>query len=396
MKLVFLAPFAFTPKATVSARMLPIARTLAVRRHQVHIVMPPYDNASDSGKIWQTEGVQLENLRLRGAPESARTLLDLAAQMQRRVRELQPDVIHVFKPIGVAALAQWHLHRDFAKRTVVDNDDWEGRGGWLDVNPYPRLQKLFFAWQERWSLRAAARVTCASDVLVQRSNTFRGASDSLIFPNGPDPALAQPIAVAQAHRDSLRENLGWTAQQIAIYTGTIPLNHDLDVALDAACAIPSCKLVFIASGAGVPAFKAAVMQAGLGERAEFYDFMPHEQMLRYLVAADVAIYPYRDTNINRAKCSGKVMDYMACARPMVLSAVGMNRVYAEDGISALLTAPGDAQAFGNALKRLLSSPAEAAVLGAAAQQRIWDVFGWDKRIGALEELYRTVSAQANA
>ena len=53
------------------------------------------------------------------------------------------------------------------RRLVVDNDDWEGAGGWLDVNPYPAYQKAIMAWQERWALRHARAVTCASDVLME-------------------------------------------------------------------------------------------------------------------------------------------------------------------------------------------------------------------------------------
>ena len=116
--------------------------------------------------------------------------------------------------------------------------------------------------------------------------------------------------------------------------------------------------------------------------------MPHAQLVERLVAADVAVYPYRDTNINRAKCSGKVMDYMACGLPMVVSDVGMNRDYIEHERSGLLTLPGDAEAFYQAMRRLLDSPSFAASLGAAAQQRIWDVFGWDGRAAKLESVYQ--------
>ncbi len=115
--------------------------------------------------------------------------------------------------------------------------------------------------------------------------------------------------------------------------------------------------------------------------------MPHAQLVERLVAADVAVYPYRDTNINRAKCSGKVMDYMACGLPMVVNDVGMNRVYVEHERSGLLTPPGNADAFAAAMQRLVGAPELAARLGIAAQQRIWDMFGWDGRVGVLEKAY---------
>jgi glycosyltransferase involved in cell wall biosynthesis len=121
---------------------------------------------------------------------------------------------------------------------------------------------------------------------------------------------------------------------------------------------------------------------------EWHGFMPHDRLVDYLVAADVAVYPYRDTPINRAKCSGKVMDYMACGLPMVVSDVGMNRVYLEDGVSGLLTPAGDAAAFGAAMRRLLDDRTFSTSIGKAAHERIWQQFGWDERVPALESVYR--------
>jgi len=192
----------------------------------------------------------------------------------------------------------------------------------------------------------------------------------------------------------LREQFGWRGP-IVIYAGTIPINHDLDMVVQSINDLIQhddlihLKWVIIATGDGIPSLKQTIGRAGIAGHVEWHGFMPHPQLIEYLVAADVAVYPYRDTNINRAKCSGKVMDYMACGLPMVVSDVGMNHVYLEEGISGLLTPAGDAAAFGEAMRRLLTDRAFAASLGAAAQQRIWQQFGWDERVADLELLYQT-------
>lgn len=395
MKIVYLAPFAFTPKATVSARMLPMATALVRRGHRVTILMPPYDNPTDSGKVWEHEGVRLENMSgIRDRGSGVRLYLNLARQLVHRTRELNPDVIHVFKPIGVSALAMWFLNLQPVtgnQQLILDNDDWEGPGGWLDVNPYSPAQRMFFRWQERWALRAAPQVTCASEVLVERTRRFRAHSrrntnDIHLLPNGPDGAMRAQVARAGMKRDALRAEFGWGDGPIVIYTGTVPLNHDLDIVVKSLIGVPA-RWVIIATGDGIPSLKQTIAQAGIGDRVEWHDFMPHERLIEYLVAADVAVYPYRDTNINRAKCSGKVMDYMACGLPTVVSNVGMNRVYLEDDVTGLLTPPGDAKAFGAALRRLIESRPLASQLGRAAQARIWDEFGWDGRVTQLESIY---------
>jgi len=62
MHVVYLAPFAYAPKATVSARMMPMAAALVRRGHRVTILIPPYDNPAESGRLWVHEGVQVENM----------------------------------------------------------------------------------------------------------------------------------------------------------------------------------------------------------------------------------------------------------------------------------------------------------------------------------------------
>ena len=399
LNIVWLAPFAYAPKATVSARMMPMATALCRRGHAVTVVVPPYDNPADSGRVWERDGVRVENMRLPRVQSNGYAMLSLAWQMARRARRLQPDAIHVFKPVGPGALAMWLLRRWTPGIPIlVDNDDWEGAGGWLDVNPYSAAQKRVLAWQEQWCLREARAVTCASHALMARTRLLAGDKPMALLPNGPDNSLREKVAWAELRRDELRESFGWRNKRVLIYAGTVPLNHDLDIAVRAIAAIRAgltsvekpldLQWVIIATGAGLPSLQTAIQQAGLQSLTEYHSFMPHDQLVERLVAADIALYPYRDSNINRAKCSGKVIDYMACGKPMVVSDVGMNRDYLEHGVSGLLTAPGDTEAFASALAQMLRDPLQAGSLGRAAQARLWERYGWDSRVETLEAFYQ--------
>jgi glycosyltransferase involved in cell wall biosynthesis len=287
----------------------------------------------------------------------------------------------------------WLLYAGGARRLIVDNDDWEGPGGWLDVYPYPAWQKRFIAWQEAWTLNHARAVTCASDVLMDRTRTLTRPDLPInLLPNGPDERLRAVVAQAQANRPALRARFGWTEGPVVIYAGTVPLQHDMDMAVtalrQAVGSHPTLRWVIIATGDGLRSLEKSIREAGIDGHVQRCGFMPHDDLVERLVAADVAIYPYRDSNINRAKCSGKVIDYMACAKPAVVSDVGMNRAYIDHGKSGLLTPPGDAQAFGAALVQLLDHPTYASLLGRVAQQNLWSRFGWNERVATLEEFYR--------
>lgn len=396
MKLVYIAPFAFSPKATVSARMLPMAEALARRGHSVTILIPPFDNPADGGKRFQLGQVHFENLRINTYTPGILTYLKLGWNLAARAKQLNADAIHVFKPVGPSGLALWLLYMSSERRLILDNDDWEGRGGWVDVNPYPPLLKQMIVLQERWGIRHAHAVTCASQVLVERSRSFGQPSQSIhLMPNGPATSLRQQVEQATSNRCELRNRFGWANQRIVIYAGTVPLNHDLDIVVNAMCIVRAhqtdVRWVVIATGAGLPALKQAITRARLDDMTEYHAFMPHKQLVERLVAADIGVYPYRDTAINRAKCSGKVVDYVACGLPMVVSDVGMNAFYIEHERSGYLTAPGNAAAFSTALQHMLSQPDAARQMGLAAQQRIWQKFSWDQRIGELEALYGVAS-----
>jgi hypothetical protein len=163
MRVAMVGPFGLQPKGTMAVRALPLAKALARRGHMVCLVLPPWSFPEDAGRSWDEDGVQIANTSI--APQ-----LIIPLHLVRFVRSFRPEVVHVFKPKGHAGIAQWLLwqmrrvgmHRS---RIVLDEDDWEGAGGWNDREPYPQAYKQFFAWQERWGLTHADAITVASRAL---------------------------------------------------------------------------------------------------------------------------------------------------------------------------------------------------------------------------------------
>jgi glycosyltransferase involved in cell wall biosynthesis len=353
--------------------------------------MPPYDNLTDSGRVWQEDGVRLENMTLRR--NDAVHQLVVPARMARRAAMLEPDVVHVFKPIGYSGLAGMYL-RWFSRRPLVlDTDDWEGTGGWNDVNPYPALWKKLFDWQERWMARHACAVTVVSRTLQTQVLNFGVDPARVVYlPNGPDGRLRQQAEVSGEQRAEVRARLGVGDAPLALYLGTIPHGTDLDLALEALDSIggrlPEARLVVAGVGEGLPGLQAQARRLGLGDRVIFPGWIEPEQAHVYVASADAAVNPYRDTLINRSKCAGKVILAMAMGKAVITSRLGQNLEYIEDGHSGLLTEPGDADDLAQGLLAVLSDREWAAELGRNARQRIWEEFDWDARVGEVERAYR--------
>jgi glycosyltransferase involved in cell wall biosynthesis len=392
MNVAMLGPFAFTPKGTVSARAFFAARALVKRGHRVTLIMPPHDNLADSGREWARDGVQLVNMVIRRVTPI--TPLTVSLAMARRASALKPDVIHVWKPVGYSGLAGHCLSESSRVPLVLDHDDWEGRGGWADINPYPRLWRWFFIRQEVDTLRRARAITVASRTL-QTQVWGMGIPPARVFyvPNGPDERLKARPEESAARRAQIRAELGAGQGRLAIYTGQIPHGNDLDQALYAVGkALPHCpdlQLAILGTGGGLPALRADVARRSLERAVIFNDrWMDHALVPDYLAAADLAIYPFRDTLVNRAKCSAKIIDYMAMGLPIVASRVGQNMEYIEHGVSGLLAEPGDADSFAHMMLVVLADPHKAKAMGQAARERVWSRFDWDKLVEAVEAAYQ--------
>jgi glycosyltransferase involved in cell wall biosynthesis len=396
MNVVMIGPFAFKPKGTISVRAFFIARALVKRGHRVTILMPPYDNLAESGRAWEEEGVCLENATL--VRNDAWHQLSVPLRLARRTMQLDADVVHVFKPIGYSGLTGLYLRLLSRRPLVLDTDDWEGRGGWSDVNPYPALWKVLFGWQERWLARQANVVTVASHTLQAQVWGFGVHSERVVYlPNGPDARLRSQPEPNRAQQGALRGKLGLKEAPFALYLGHIPHGNDLDLALEALAIVgdqlPEARLMIAGVGDGLPALEAQARQLGVSSRVLFPGWVEPEEAPIYLAAADAVINPYRDTLINRAKCAGKVVAAMAVGKAVITSRVGENLAYIEDGQSGLLTEPGDPRSLAQALLAVLSHPEWAAKLGCNARARIWEKYDWDTRIGQVEEAYRMARDQ---
>jgi glycosyltransferase involved in cell wall biosynthesis len=396
MNIVMIGPFAFTPKGTVSARAFFAARALVKRGHRVTILMPPYDNLSDSGRQWSRDGVQIVNAVIRRVTPA--TPLTVSLTMARRALALKPDVVHVFKPIGYSGLAGQFLAGFSRAPLTLDHDDWEGRGGWADINPYPPLWRRFFIWQEGDMICRARTITVASRTL-QTQVWGLGVSPARVFyvPNGPDESLRTRPEESAARRAQIRAELGVGDCTLAIYTGQIPHGNDLDQALyaveQALPRVSNLRLAILGTGDGLPALRADIARRKLERVVILNDrWMDHSLVPDYLAAADLAIYPYRDSLVNRSKCSAKTIEYMAMGLPIVASRVGQNVEYIEHGVSGLLAEPGDANSFAQMLLAALSDPRKAKAMGQAARERVWARFDWDRLVETVEQAYQDASS----
>lgn len=90
-----------------------------------------------------------------------------------------------------------------------------------------------------------------------------------------------------------------------------------------------------------------------------------------------------------------VIEAMAAARPVVVTAVGGNTELVESGLSGLVVPPDDASALAEALLTLLRDEERRLALGRAARQRVRHLFSPEQFIQQYELLYQRLGAGKN-
>ncbi len=391
MKILFLSPFGIRPKGTLIARLLPLAKGLKALGHDVVVIAPPYTNPEDSGKTEIVDGILIRNVEL-GVGNKIKATLQTSWRMYRAALEERPALVHLFKPKGYAGLASMCLVLKnlfgFAKIPLfVDTDDWEGRGGMNEIQPYSPAEKWLFDFQERWLPRQAHGVTVASRTLESQVLERGVPKEKVLYL----PNCVEPVAKGDGNKVRECHLLGMETPVILLYTRFFEFNQDRlhRMFQMIAAARPEARLLVVGKGrhGEEEALRQAAGQMGFTKNLLLVGWTEPEHIPDYLAAADVAIYPLDDTLVNRAKCPAKLTEIMLAGCPVVADRVGQAAEYLRHGENGLLVAPQRPGEMAQAVIALLNNPQRARLLGENARASLLADFRWRRAVEQLHDFY---------
>jgi len=435
VNIAMVGPFGLKTKSTMRERALPMAQALGKRGHHVSVIVPPWDSPEDAGKSYLHDGVQIINTPLPKLPAPF-FYLTLTGWLAKFALQQHPDIIHFFKPKAYAGLT--HILLDTLRRfkrhsaaLVVDEDDWER--AWNAIEPYSSAQKQLFAWQEPWGITHADAVTVASKNLQYYAETLHVPVESIFYvPNGVR-GMTGAVDVSRAFSVWQKEFFGAAmeafqpaepaGQRLPLYAEAPPSQPDpdfhgiiraqyalygkpvvllytrffefnLDFLLEVMQAVhgylPATRWLIVGKGFFGEEEKLAQMvkAAGLNNRVIFTGWVDKAELPHCFAAANVAVYPYDDTPVNRTKCSVKLLDLLSAGVPVVASKVGQNAEYIRHRQTGVLVPPNDAAAMAQAVVAILSSSQAQQFLGQSAVQDVHHRFGWHTLAATVEQAYR--------
>lgn len=271
------------------------------------------------------------------------------------------------------------------------SDLWPEAAIQLGVLRHPLLIALA-EWLERSTYRRADLVWAVT-AQMQQALRERGvpAERVCLIPNGVDTLKFAPRPRADARR-----TLGWDERFTVLYMGTHGLSHGLRYVLHAAVLLQqqqsAIRLLLIGDGAEKPALVALARQLKLSN-VEFMDPVPHEQVPLYLAAADICLAHTRNLPLFRGMLPIKLLEAMACARPVILALNGEACVLAvHEAHAAVHVEPENAPALAAAILQVYEQPELAQALGEHGRDYVVAHFSYDMlAIRLNEQLERLLS-----
>jgi glycosyltransferase involved in cell wall biosynthesis len=182
-------------------------------------------------------------------------------------------------------------------------------------------------------------------------------------PNGIDADAFQPRSQLEA-----RAKLGLGMEPLLVSVGRLERDKGFETAIAALARLrnPEARLILVGSGPHRALLEQATRRAGVAGQVHFTGPKPRDEVMDYLAAADVFLFP-----TERDEAAGIVaLEAMAAELPLLTTTVGGGVELVEDGITGLLLPPAAPERWADAIRFVLADDALRRRMGEAARERI--------------------------
>ncbi len=192
-----------------------------------------------------------------------------------------------------------------------------------------------------------------------------------VVENGVETDLFAPQP--ESSNSDIRRQLNAEGKFIACYIGTIGNAHGLDTLLDAAATLqhtqPNILFLLIGEGAEKARIKSLSQSRGLANIL-FLDQQPREKIPAFISASDASLVLLKKTDVFKTVIPTKMLEFMSCARPVILGVEGQARLMVEEAEAGLAIEPENAEELVRAVQKLAENPEFGAKLGRNGREYI--------------------------
>ena len=257
--------------------------------------------------------------------------------------------------------------------------------GWPLKLVFTSAAQRHHTWITRWLIRRMDAIIATSD--ISASFLKRAAT---VIPHGVDTDRYAP----PANRAAAFAEAGLPGRYAIGCFGRVRAQKGTDVFVEAMCRLLPRYPDFTAVIVGAVAveqtafandLKKRIEAAGLQSRIVITGELPIEEVQRWYPRLTIYAFTSRNEGFGLT-----LIEAMAAGAALVASRAGAAELVVEDGITGVLTPPGDAGALAAALEPLMRDPSSCAVMGARGRERVLAQFSLDAEANRIAEVYRTL------
>ena len=388
------------PGDSVGTFMEPIARSVAARGHEVHVVAPWHPLVDRPA---EDRGVHLHFYRY--APMRSLNVFGYAAAMRADVS--LRAAAYIAAPLALAA--GWRAVRSVARRfrATVMHGHWVVPGGVTAAAAAPRLPLVISLHGSdvyvaetvapariaaRQAFRRAGFVTACSGDLARRAVALGAAPERIeTVPYGVDVDRFRPdVQARRTERQALAVHEG---TPLVVAAGRLVRKKGFEYLIDAMARLPAAVLALAGDGTLAGDLRERARAAGVADRIRFLGNLTQDRVGGLLSAADVVCIPsVRDDSGNVDGLPNVLMEALASGTPVVTTAAGGILSVVDDGVTAFVVPERDSPAIAACIGRIIAQPALGRQVGAAARRLVDDRFGWDRAAERFEAAYASALA----
>ncbi len=279
----------------------------------------------------------------------------------------RPDIIIASSPQLLVGLSGWWLAFTRQIPFVFEvRDLWPESLAAVGVGGENSLLHHTLARIAGFLYRRADRIVVVTpafkDYLIHR---WRVPAEKIeVVENGVETDLFVPTDPASAA--ARKKELCAESQFLVCYIGTMGMAHALEILLDAADTLrskaPNVLFLLIGEGSEKERIKCLAQSRGL-TNVRFLDQQPREKIPSFISASDLCLVLLKKTDVFKTVIPTKMLEYMSCARPVILGVEGQAQQILEDAGAGLAIEPENADALATAITQLDHNPELAKTLG---------------------------------
>jgi len=285
----------------------------------------------------------------------------------------KPDVVIATSPQLLVGLSGWWLARCNGVPFVFEvRDLWPeslvavGMGGQRSL--LHRLLSKIAGFLYRSCNRIIVVTPAFKEYLIQRWRV--PAEKIFVVENGVETSLFRRLAPNAA---IVKRALGAEDKFLVSYIGTMGAAHGLETVLEAAFQLqesaPNVLFLLVGEGAEKARIRSLASSRGLAN-VRFVDQQSREKVPAYISASDACLVLLKRSELFKTVLPTKMLEFMSCARPVILGVDGHARRVLEEANAGIFIAPEDPVALADAVIRLAINPSLREALGRNGRQHI--------------------------